>query len=402
MVASFSDDETTGKKGIGGKGGFFQSFQMLFNRKGAFPKPGCPVSFLPLFAPCAHDYVNVDPMTDTVVLPDSGAMTESAIDPSLDLAEEIKRLAREKNAVILAHYYQDSEIQDLADFVGDSLDLSRKAAATQADTIVFCGVRFMGEVAKILSPTRTVLIPDAEAGCSLEESCQASVFGHYRAKHPDHIAVTYINCSAEVKALSDVIVTSSNAETIISQLPKDRPILFAPDRHLGAYIQRKSGREMTLWQGSCIIHEQFSEQELVKLKIRHPNAVVAAHPECPEGILRHADHVGSTRGILDYVTNSPAKEFIIATEPHIIHQMLKAVPDKTFIPAPGADGGCNCSNCPYMAKNTLEKIYLCLKNGSPRIEIPEELRLKARAPLDRMLEMSKSVPMSGASSAHAA
>jgi quinolinate synthase len=332
-------------------------------------------------------------MTDTIVLPAAGALAEADIDPTLDLVAEIDRLRRERNAVILAHYYQEGEIQDLADFVGDSLDLSRKAAATTADVIVFCGVRFMGEVAKILSPTKTVLIPDAEAGCSLEEACRADAFKRFREQHPDHVAVTYINCSAEVKALSDVIVTSSNAEAIVRALPADKPILFAPDRHLGAYIARKTGREMTLWPGSCIIHEQFSEKELIKLKVRHPKAKVAAHPECPESILAHADQVGSTRNILDYVLNSDADEFIIATELHIIHQMEKAAPHKTFIPAPGADGGCNCASCPFMAKNTLEKIWLCLKNDAPRVEISEELRLGALKPLERMLEMSVSVPM---------
>ncbi|MEW5726490.1 MAG: quinolinate synthase NadA [Pseudomonadota bacterium] len=333
-------------------------------------------------------------MTDTVVLPSPSALTEAGLDPTLDLEAEIDRLRREKNAIILAHYYQDGEIQDLADFVGDSLDLSRKAAATDADMIVFCGVRFMGEVAKILSPGKTVVIPDAEAGCSLEEACQADAFRRFREQHPDHVAVTYINCSAEVKALSDVIVTSSNAEAIVRALPADRPILFAPDRHLGAYIARKTGREMTLWPGSCIIHEQFSEKELVKLKVRHPGAKVAAHPECPETILGHADHVGSTRNILDFVLKSEAHEFIIATEPHIIHQMEKAAPHKVFIPAPGADGSCDCASCPFMAKNTLEKIYLAMVNEAPAIHIPEELRLKALKPLERMLEMSASVPMS--------
>ena len=338
-------------------------------------------------------------MTDTIVLPAPGAMTEAEIDPTLDLEAEINRLRKERNAIILAHYYQDGEIQDLADFVGDSLDLSRKAAATDADVIVFCGVRFMGEVAKIVSPGKTVLIPDAEAGCSLEESCRADVFRAFREKHPDHIAVTYINCSAEVKALSDVIVTSSNAEAIVRQLPADRPILFAPDRHLGAFIARKTGREMTLWPGSCIIHEQFSEKELVKLKVRHPKAKVAAHPECPESILNHADQVGSTRNILDYVLKSDADEFIIATEMNIIHQMRKAAPHKTFIPAPGADGSCNCAACPFMAKNTMEKIYLCMVNDAPRVEMPEELRLGALKPLERMLEMSVSVPVKAATDA---
>ncbi|CAA7622623.1 quinolinate synthase NadA [Magnetospirillum sp. UT-4] len=333
-------------------------------------------------------------MTDTVVLPMTGALTEADIDPTLDLVDAIDRLRREKNAVILAHYYQEGEIQDLADFVGDSLDLSRKAAATEAEMIVFCGVRFMGEVAKILSPGKTVVIPDAEAGCSLEESCRAETFKAFRDKHPDHIAVTYINCSAEVKALSDVIVTSSNAEIIVNALPKDRPILFAPDRHLGAYVARKTGRDLTLWPGSCIIHEQFSEKELIKLKVRHPQALVAAHPECPDSILAHADHIGSTRGLLDFVLTSDGAEFIIATEPHIIHQMSKAAPHKTFIPAPGADGGCSCADCPFMAKNTLEKIYLAMLNRAPAIAIPEDLRVRALKPLERMLEMSASVPMS--------
>ena len=335
-------------------------------------------------------------MTVTIARPDAGAKTEADIPSNLDLVAEINRLRKEKNAVILAHYYQDGEIQDLADFVGDSLDLSRKAAATTADVIVFCGVRFMGEVAKILSPGRTVLIPDADAGCSLEDSCQAVDFRKFRQDNPDHLAVTYINCSAEVKALSDVIVTSSNAEAIVRQLPADRPILFAPDRHLGSFIAKKTGRDLTLWPGSCIIHEQFSERELVKLKVRHPNAKVAAHPECPEAILTHADHVGSTRAILDYVLNAPDSEFIIATEQHIIHQMEKAAPHKTFIPAPGADGSCSCSNCEFMAKNTLEKIYLALVNNAPRIEITEDLRTQALKPLEKMLELSASVPMSQA------
>jgi quinolinate synthase len=325
---------------------------------------------------------------ETVVLPGREALSEDGLDPSIDLLGEIERLRRERKAVILAHYYQDGEIQDLADFVGDSLDLSRKAAATDAEVIVFCGVRFMGEVAKIVSPGKTVLIPDATAGCSLEESCRPEAFRKFRREHPDHLAVTYINCSAEVKALSDVIVTSSNAEAILAQLPTDRPVLFAPDRHLGGYLAKKTGRAMTLWPGSCIIHEQFSERELVKLRTRHPKALIAAHPECPEGILRHADHVGSTRSILDYVLASEAQEFIIATEPHIIHQMEKAAPGKTFIAAPGMDGTCDCARCPFMAKNTLEKIYLCLVNNAPRIELPEDLRQAALKPLQRMLEMS--------------
>lgn len=313
------------------------------------------------------------------------------LDPYLDLTAEILRLKKERNAVILAHYYQDGEIQDLADFVGDSLDLSRKAAATDAEVIVFCGVRFMGEVAKIVSPGKTVLLPDLEAGCSLEDSCPPEEFRKFRAERPDHIAVTYINCSAEVKAQSDIIVTSSNAEAILNQLPPDQKVIFAPDRHLGAYLSAKTGRDMALWQGSCIVHEQFSERELIKLKTRHPGAKVAAHPECPSVLLRHADHVGSTRSILEFVTADAGKEFIIATEPGIIHQMQKAAPDKIFIAAPGADGTCDCARCPFMAKNTMEKLYLCLRDLTPAIEMPEDLRQAALKPLQRMLDMSKSV-----------
>ena len=331
-------------------------------------------------------------MTQTVILPADAALKESGLDPKLDPWAEIERLRREKNAIILAHYYQDGEIQDMADFVGDSLDLSRRAAATDADMIVFCGVRFMAEVAKILSPEKTVVLPDADAGCSLEDACQPDDFKRFRAEHPDHIALTYINCSAEVKALSDIIVTSSNAEHIINQLPKDRPILFAPDRHLGAYLARKTGREMTLWDGTCIVHDRFSTRELVKLKSAHPDALIAAHPECAEGLLDHADHIGSTRSILDFVLSSPADEFIVATERHLIHQMEKALPEKTFLAAPGADGSCSCSDCPYMELNTLEKTYLAMANEAPRIEIPEDLRLRALKPPEKMLELSPPAP----------
>ena len=327
-------------------------------------------------------------MTETVILPDSGALKEVDLEPKFDPWAGIERLRREKNAIILSHYYQNGEIQDLADFVGDSLDLSRRAAATDADMIVFSGVRFMAEVAKTLSPDKIVVLPDADAGCTLEEVCQPEDFARFRADHPDHIAITYINCSAEVKALSDIIVTSSNAEHIINQLPKDQPILFAPDRHLGSSLARKTGREMILWDGTCIVHDQFSVRELVKLKATHPDALVTAHPECSVGLLDHADHVGSTRSILDFVINAPAQKFIVATERHIFHQMEKAAPDKTFIAAPGADGGCSCANCPYMEMNTLEKIYLAMENEAPRIEIPEELRLRALKPLEKMLDMS--------------
>ena len=332
---------------------------------------------------------------ETIILPDTQALRETDLDPSLDPWAEINRLKREKNAVILAHYYQDGEIQDLADFVGDSLDLSRRAAATDADMIVFSGVRFMAEVAKILSPDKTVVLPDADAGCSLEEACPPDDFARFRAAHPDHIALTYINCSAEVKALSDIIVTSSNADHIINQLPEHQPILFAPDKHLGAYLARQTGREMVLWDGTCIVHDRFSARELVKLKTNHPDAPIAAHPECHQGILDHADHVGSTRSILDFVIAAPEREFIIATERHIIHQMEKAAPEKTFIAAPGSDGSCNCADCPFMELNTLEKMYLAMVNGAPRVEISEDLRLRALKPLEKMLEMSppaRSVP----------
>jgi quinolinate synthase len=306
----------------------------------------------------------------------------------VDVRAEIDRLRKERNAVILAHYYQDPVIQDLADFVGDSLDLSRKAAATNADVIAFCGVRFMAEVAKILSPQKIVVLPDMAAGCSLEDSCPPDQFARFRAQHPDHIALSYINCSAAVKALSDIIVTSSSAEKIINQLPKDQKIIFGPDRHLGAYINRVTGRDMLLWPGACIVHEAFSEKELLKLKAQYPDAPVAAHPECPGHIVEHADHVGSTSSILSFALASPAKTIIVATEPHIIHQMQKAAPHKEFIGAPGADGNCNCNMCPYMALNTLEKLYLSLRDLTPRIEIEEDLRLRALKPLERMLEMS--------------
>ena len=306
----------------------------------------------------------------------------------LDLRGEIERLRRERNAVILAHYYQKPELQDLADFVGDSLELSRKAQETDADVIAFCGVRFMAETAKILSPDKIVVLPDMDAGCSLEDSCPPERFAAFRAAHPDHIALTYINCSAAVKALSDVIVTSSSAEKILSQIPKDQPIIFGPDRNLGGYLARKTGRELLLWPGVCIVHEAFSETELLKLRAQHPDAPILAHPECPPHLLDHADFVGSTSAILEVAKSSDAETVIVATEPHIIHQMQKAVPGKTFIGAPGADGNCNCNICPYMALNTMEKLYIALRDLQPRIELPEALRLKAKTSLDRMLAMA--------------
>src|SRR6476646_804113 len=310
----------------------------------------------------------------------------------LNLLSEIERLKRERNAVILAHYYQKPEIQDIADFVGDSLDLSRKAAQTDAEVIAFCGVRFMAETAKILSPEKTVILPDMDAGCSLEDSCPPAQFKAFREANPDHIALTYINCSAAVKALSDIIVTSSSADIILKQIPKEQKIIFGPDRHLGGYLARTTGREMLLWPGICIVHQAFSETELLKLKAEHPGAPVAAHPECPPHIVDHADLVGSTRAILYFARSSPADTILVATEPHIIHHMQKAAPDKTFIGVPGGDGNCNCNMCPYMALNTLEKLYIALRDLQPRIELSDEVMRKARIPLERMLEMAGRTP----------
>lgn len=309
-----------------------------------------------------------------------------------ELTQEIRRLAKERGALLLAHYYQQPEIQDLADFVGDSLELARFAQKAQAKAIVFCGVRFMAETAKILNPEAEVLIPDLEAGCSLEESCPPEQFAAWRAQYPDAIAVTYINCSAAVKALSDVIVTSSSAEVILKKLPLDKPILFAPDRHLGRYLMQKTGRQLILWPGTCVVHEQFSLEALVRLKVQHPKALVAAHPECPENILALADHVGSTSSILRFVQQTDAEEFIIATEPGIIHQMEKLAPGKRFISLPGQDGECGCNTCPYMKRNTLENLYACLKSGKPRIDLDPELMVAARKPLQRMLELAAPSP----------
>ncbi len=306
----------------------------------------------------------------------------------IDIRAEIERLRKDRNAVILAHYYQRPEIQDLADYIGDSLELSKKAAATDAEVIAFCGVKFMAETAKILAPEKTVILPDLDAGCSLEDSCPPEKFAQFRAANPDHIALTYINCSTEVKALSDIIVTSSSAETILAQIPKDQKIIFGPDRHLGGYLSRKFDREMLLWPGVCIVHEAFSETELLKLKAQNPGAPVAAHPECPPHIIDHADYVGSTSGILNFAKTFPGQTLIVATEPHIIHQMELAIPDKVFIGAPGADGQCACNICPYMALNTLEKLYLALRDLKPQIQIEEGLRLQAKKSLDRMLEMA--------------
>lgn len=311
----------------------------------------------------------------------------------MNYESEIARLKAEQNAILLAHYYQDDDIQDIADFVGDSLELARKAAGTQADVIVFSGVRFMAEGAKILNPTKKVLIPDMNAGCSLEDSCPPKEFAAFCKAHPDHTVVTYINCSAEVKALSDIIVTSSNAEAIINSLPKDEKIIFAPDKYLGDYLNKKTGRQMLLWNGTCMVHERFSEEELVKLTVRHPKAAVIAHPECPAHLLKHAHFIGSTSKLIGYTADHPGGEFIVLTEPGILHEMKKRSPGSTFYEVPGVSGGAciSCNNCPYMKMNTLEKIYNCLKTGGPSIELSPELMEQARAPLDRMLELSRNI-----------
>lgn len=309
------------------------------------------------------------------------------VDIKIDFKEEILKLKNELNAVILAHYYQYSEIQDLADFVGDSLELARKAKLTDSDVIVFAGVHFMAETAKILNPDKLVLLPDLEAGCSLSDSCPPPLFKAFREKHPDHIAITYINCSAAVKALSDIICTSSNAEKIINQIPPDKPILFSPDRNLGKYLMRKTGREMLLWDGTCIVHETFSEQKIFELKLEHPAAKLIAHPECEDAVLSKADFIGSTSKLLKFVQEDTAASYIVATEVGIIHQMTKLALNKQFIPAP-PDKNCNCNECPFMKLNTLEKLYLCMKNREPLIRLDEELMAKALLPIARMLEMS--------------
>jgi quinolinate synthase len=318
-------------------------------------------------------------MTDTIVSP--------ALDPALDLFAEIDRLKRELDAIVLAHFYQDPDIQDIADVIGDSLALAQAAERTRARTIVFCGVHFMAETAKILNPDKLVLLPDLAAGCSLADNCPAPAFERFVREHPDHYVISYINCSAGVKALSDVICTSSNAERIIASVPASQPILFAPDQQLGRYLMKKTGREMLLWPGSCSVHVTFSERQILRLKAEHPGALVLAHPECEERILRLADHIGSTTSILKFATSNPAASFIVVTEPGIIHQMKKACPAKEFIPAP-ADNGCACNECPYMRLNTLEKVYACMRDRRPEITMPESLRQRCLEPLQRMLRIS--------------
>jgi quinolinate synthase len=310
------------------------------------------------------------------------------INVSVDLEEEVKRLKRELNAIILAHYYQESEIQDIADFVGDSLELAKKAKTTDADVIVFAGVHFMAETAKILNPNKLVLLPDLEAGCSLAESCPADEFEEFRKKYPEHVAITYINCTAAVKALSDIICTSSSAERIINQIPKNKPILFSPDKNLGKYLIKKTGRDMLVWEGTCIVHETFSERKIIELQLQNPDAKLIAHPECEESLLSKADFVGSTSRLLNFVTEDDSRSFIVATEVGIIHQMKKAQPEKTFIAAPPEEESCSCNECPYMKLNTMEKLYLCMKNKSPEIVLDPVVAEKALIPINRMLQMS--------------
>lgn len=311
------------------------------------------------------------------------------IDPSLDLFEEINRLKKEKNAVVLAHYYQEPDIQDVADFIGDSLGLAQQAEKTNADIIVFAGVHFMAETAKIVNPSKKVLLPDVKAGCSLSDSCPPALFKAFKEKHPDHLVISYINCSAAIKALSDIICTSSNAQMIVESLPADQKIIFAPDKNLGGYINKKTGRNMLLWNGACMVHEIFSLEKITKLKNRHPEAKLIAHPECEDAVLGIADFIGSTTQLLAYTEKKGTNTFIVATESGILHKMQQNAPTKTFLAAP-PDNNCACNDCPHMKLNTLEKLYLCMKYELPEIVMEEELRIAAKKPIDRMLELSKS------------
>lgn len=317
----------------------------------------------------------------------STSSTDLPTDLPTDLFSAIESLKRELNAVILAHYYQDPDIQDIADYLGDSLGLSQQAAQTDADVIVFAGVHFMAETAKILNPDKLVLLPDLDAGCSLADSCPPDQFAAFKAQHPDHLVISYINCTADIKAMSDIICTSSNAVKIVNQIPIDQPIIFAPDRNLGRYVMQQTGREMVLWQGSCMVHETFSEKKIVQLQVQHPDAAVIAHPECEPALLRHADYIGSTTALLNYARQSDRASFIVATEAGILHQMQKAAPDKVFIPAPPLNQ-CACNECPHMRLNTLEKLYLAMRDRSPEITLPETTRLAALTPIQRMLAMS--------------
>lgn len=316
------------------------------------------------------------------------------IDIRLDLFAEIERLKKEKNAILLAHYYQEPDIQDVADYIGDSLGLAQKAAQTDADIIVFAGVHFMAETAKIVNPTKKVLLPDLKAGCSLADSAPVDLFRAFKAKHPDHLVVSYINCTADIKAESDIICTSSNAKAIIDSLPADQPIIFAPDKNLGAWLNKVTGRNMLLWNGACMVHEIFSLEKITKLKIRHPEAKFIAHPECEEAVLAQADFIGSTTQLLKYTQINESTSFIVATETGILHQMQQDSPNKTFIPAP-PNNNCACNDCPHMKLNTLEKIYLCMEHELPEITMDESLRLAAKKPMDRMLEISKAAGLIG-------
>jgi quinolinate synthase len=316
---------------------------------------------------------------------------KSELPPAWKLEEEIERLKKERNAVILAHYYQESEIQDLADHVGDSLGLARAAQKTNADVIAFCGVHFMAEVAKILNPERTVVLPDLAAGCSLADGCPPDQFKRFIEQHPGHFVVSYINCSAAVKAMSDVIVTSSNAVKIVEQIPKEQPIIFAPDKHLGRFVMKQTGRDMVLWQGTCIVHETFSEKKIIELLMRNPGSELIAHPECEEPVLRHAKFIGSTTALIKYAVKSEAQTLIVATEEGVLHAMKRDAPDKIFIPAPPEDESCACNQCPHMRRNTMEKLYLCLRDLGPTIEMDEALRVAAKRPIDKMLEMSTGI-----------
>src|SRR6476659_6389552 len=312
---------------------------------------------------------------------DQNGFLDVELDPTLDLFAEIERLKKEKNAVLLAHYYQEPDIQDVADYIGDSLGLAQQAEKTKADMIVFAGVHFMAETAKILNPTKKVVIPDLKAGCSLSDSCPPPLFKKFKEQHPDHVVVSYINCSAGIKALSDVICTSSNARAVVESFPKDQPIIFAPDKNLGAYINKITGRNMLLWNGACMVHEIFSYEKIARLKVRHPEAKLIAHPECEDPVLRIADYIGSTTGLLKFTQTDSSQEYIVATETGILHQMMKASPDKTFIPAP-PDNSCAYNDCPHMKRNTLEKLYLCMEYEIPEITMDKELLLAARKPID--------------------
>ncbi|GAB5552585.1 MAG: quinolinate synthase NadA [Saprospiraceae bacterium] len=318
---------------------------------------------------------------------DTKGFLDLDVDPTLDLRAEIERLKKEKNAIILAHYYQESDIQDIADYIGDSLGLSQKAASTDADIIVFAGVHFMAETAKILSPSKKVLLPDLKAGCSLADSAPAPLFRAFKEKYPEHVVVSYINCTAELKTMTDICCTSTNAKHIIDSIPEDQPIIFAPDKNLGAYLQKTTGREMVLWNGACMVHEIFSAEKIIKLMQRHPEAELIAHPECEEHLLEKANFIGSTTGLLNYTIESDTELFIVATEAGIIHQMQKASPNKTFIPAP-PNNTCACNECPHMKRNTMEKLYLCMEHEQPEIILPEWIIEDGRACIDRMLEIS--------------